>query len=103
MSATSAMVAGERADRIMSVFARAELGETDDGMASISVTIAPDEAFVTRALMRIEAELMLEDADAFRSGHDDLRTSGQRGADALVLLVQRASDALADARERQER
>ena len=97
----STMVAGERADRIMSVLARAEFERDGNGMTSFSLTIQPDEAYVTRALMRIEAELLLEDADALRSGFEVVRTSGERCADALLLLLQRASDALAPARRRE--
>lgn len=90
----SALVAGEPADRIMAVLARSQRGRSDDGMATISLTVEPHEVFVFRALMRLEAELLLEDADSLRSGHDDLRTTGQRGADAFALLVERSAEAL---------
>lgn len=90
----TALVAGEPADRIMAVLARSDMGRSEAGMATISSTVQPDEVFVLRALMRLEAELMLEDADSYHSGHDELRTTGQRCADAFALLVERAAEAL---------
>jgi hypothetical protein len=38
--------------------------------------------------MRVEAELLREDADAIGSGEEEHRTYEQRAADALLRLVQ---------------
>ena len=92
------LVAGEPAHKIMAVFARAEREENDEDLATISITIHPDEVFFARALMRVEAELLLEDADAHVSVDDEVRTSDQRGFDAMVLLMRRTSEALTAAR-----
>jgi hypothetical protein len=47
-----------------------------------------------RALMRIEAELLLDDARRLRGADVVWRTPEQRGADALMLLVLRSAVAL---------
>jgi Domain of unknown function (DUF222) len=61
----------------------------DDGMWTSSITLDPTEgAPVQRALMRVEAELLREDADAIGSGEEEHRTYEQRAADALLRLVQ---------------
>lgn len=42
-----------------------------------------------RAMMRAEAELLLEDADALQPGrYEEQRTGDQRAADALVRLAE---------------
>lgn len=48
-----------------------------------------------RALMRVEAELLLEDADCLGAADVEDRTPEQRRADALVALVLRVQEALA--------
>ena len=60
----------------------AYLDFVESGMVSVRGTIG-DSAI--RALMRVEAELLLEDADAL-NGSSPQRTEGQRRADALALL-----------------
>ncbi len=47
-----------------------------------------------RALMRVEAELLLEDADRLGEPGGEERTPDQRRADALLALTLRMSDAL---------
>ena len=42
-----------------------------------------------RALMRIEAEFFLEDAELLGTAADKQRTHEQRGADALLELARR--------------
>jgi hypothetical protein len=61
----------------------------DDGMWTSSITLDPTEgAPIQRALMRVEAELLREEADAIGSGEEEDRTYEQRAADALLRLVQ---------------
>lgn len=43
----------------------------------------------TRALMRIEAELLLDDADTLMTTSGEPRTQSERRADALVAMVLR--------------
>lgn len=63
-------------------------------MWSFTTRLEPDigDPFV-RALMRVEARLMLEDADRVGRLGAEHRTYGQRAADALVMLVSSVADA----------
>jgi hypothetical protein len=47
-----------------------------------------------RALMRIEAELLLADADSLGSVDDEERTVEQRRCDALIELLMRVNVAI---------
>jgi hypothetical protein len=49
-----------------------------------------------RALMRVSAELLLQDADRLAVGNVNVRTDEQRNADAFVALVLRVADAVGD-------
>lgn len=66
----------------------------DDGMMAVGFQLdrrlAPP--FV-RALMRVEAELLLHDADRLGQGSNHPRTDGQRRADAFVALALRVVEA----------
>jgi len=60
-----------------------------DGMYRGSFALGPKVgAPLQRALMRVEAELLGEDADLVGCQNFQNRTPGQRAADALVRLVQ---------------
>ncbi len=60
--------------------------------ADVSLCMGPEEGGpVSRALLCIEAELFIEDADSLVTGHERLRTPEMRRADALVLLVTRSA------------
>jgi hypothetical protein len=58
---------------------------------STFVLEARDGIPLKRALMRVESDLLLEDADLV--GHQDsiIRTDGQRRGDALIRLIQTIS------------
>ena len=61
----------------------------EDGMFQSSVRLEPAVGRpLIRALMRAEAELLLEDADALGTGVETARTPEQRAADAFERLVQ---------------
>jgi hypothetical protein len=61
----------------------------DDGVYRSTVTLAPTLAVpLQRALMRVEAELLREDADSIGSQDYEGRTSAQRRADGFVRLVE---------------
>jgi hypothetical protein len=58
-------------------------------MASASVTLEPKNvAPLQRALMRVEAELLREDADTVGCRNFQNRTHVQRAADALIRLAE---------------
>ena len=62
----------------------------DSGGFESSVTLEPDVAQpLCRAMMRVQAELLLEDADSLGSDAYEDRTHEQRAADALVRLAVR--------------
>lgn len=88
------LVAGEPVTDLIRAFLQFETAEQPDGMYHIDARLQPDVAApLTRALMRVEAELLLRDADACGTdGYED-RTSPQRGADAFVELVTRCATA----------
>ncbi|OBI49945.1 hypothetical protein A5707_15835 [Mycobacterium kyorinense] len=46
----------------------------------------------TRALMRIEAELLLHDADLFTATSGETRTQSERRADAFTAMILRLDD-----------
>ena len=88
------LVAGEPVTELIRAFLQFETAEEPDGMHHIDARLEPDVAApLARALMRVEAELLLADADAWGTdGYED-RTSPQRCADALVELVTRCAAA----------
>jgi hypothetical protein len=69
--------------------------QNGNGTFHVHVTYGKDEGPpLARALMRIEAELLLEDARRLGSPQDAQRSPGDRSVDALVLLVLRTTAAL---------
>ena len=63
-------------------------------MATIRAKLEPDVgAPLARALMRVEAELLLKDADAVGTSQDARRAPAQRRFDALMTLVLRVNAA----------
>ena len=89
-------VAGESLEPLLSAFIRIwSEAEERDGMFEVSTTLPREEAEpLGRALMRLEAELLVADAAALgTSGHEE-RTPPQRRHDALLLLAQRISEAV---------
>lgn len=87
------LVAGEPVSELIRAFLEFETSERG-GRYEIHADLEADVAGpLARALMRVEAELLLEDADAWGTdGYED-RTSPQRCADALVELVTRCATA----------
>jgi hypothetical protein len=45
-----------------------------------------------RALMRIEAELLLHDADLFTASSGEIRTQSERRADAFTAMILRLDE-----------
>jgi hypothetical protein len=59
-----------------------------DGMYRSSFTLDPKDGVpLRRALMRVEAELLMEDADSIGGQEFEDRTPEQRAADALLRLL----------------
>ena len=90
MDIEDTIVYGERvADLLPALQAfRASMARRDDGMYEGRVSLKPNEATpFLRAHLRVQAELMLEDADSMASPVYDDRTYEQRAADAFVRLV----------------
>jgi hypothetical protein len=86
------LVYGERFGDLLPVLRKLTKGWRLDntGMCQFYAEFEPDLATpFFRALMRAEAELLLEDADTLRPGqYDQQRTNDQRSADAFVRLAE---------------
>lgn len=90
-----ATVYGESAQAILDTMRKSDRSVSDTGMYRFELRMSPDEASpIMRAHMRAEAELLLEDANAF-DPRVETRTAEQRGADAMVAVVTSAAKALA--------
>jgi hypothetical protein len=85
------IVAGEPVEPLFRALRRImSEAEEVDGMYRVSTTLPPEEAEpLGRALMRIEAELLVADAATVGTAQHEERTPPQRRHDALVLLAQR--------------
>jgi hypothetical protein len=88
------MIAGEPLDMLINALATIKPKKTREGMVRITAEMGHDlgSSFV-RALMRVEAELLAQDAEMLRGSESEFRTPDQRRADALVALVLRVTDA----------
>ena len=84
------VVAGEPADVLLEALLHFKWRTRADGVVSVSFRLEPElGAPLARALMRIEAELLLADADGVGTEADQERTHDQRLVDALFELVER--------------
>jgi hypothetical protein len=93
---TDTLVYGERVADLLPALLKFELDtEADeDGMCTGSWRLDPCEAApFLRALMRAEADLLRQDADAVGTPDQNDRTQEQRAADALVGVIRAACDA----------
>jgi hypothetical protein len=79
-------VAGERIVDLAEAMQNVTIGPLDRGLITIRGTVG--RPFV-RAVMRVEAELLIADANALSGGASLDRTYGQRRADAVTLLLER--------------
>jgi hypothetical protein len=93
---TDTCVAGEPAETLLQALRQIKWKNGPDGMATGSARLEPRLGHpLFRALMRVQAELMLDDADRLGSETSEDRTHEQRAADALVALADRVVDAIA--------
>jgi hypothetical protein len=88
------MVAGEPLDVLVKALASFKFRKTPRGMINVTAQLDRDlgPPFL-RALMRVEAELLVHDADLVGGSEVENRTPDQRRADALVALVLRITEA----------
>lgn len=93
MSSTE-IVAGEDIREVMEVLSKLKWTESDDGSWTSHGTWGTEGNAFARALMRIDAELMTDEADLIGSPGHRLRTDDQRRADAFYELVMRIGDSL---------
>ena len=86
-------VAGESIETLREAFLHFEQRRARDGMTEFSFRLEPRLGVpLLRALMRVEAELLLLDAETLGDPDHEERTPPQRGADALVALVLRVGE-----------
>jgi hypothetical protein len=91
-NSTDGTLAGEPIGQLHAILREMILAGGEDGSVRVTLSLNHDDgACLVRALMRIEAELLLHDAE-----HVNLtgspRTAQQRRADAFVALALRAMD-----------
>jgi hypothetical protein len=90
-----AHVAGEPLDTLVEALSHVEVQPARDGMTGYSMRLEPRLGTpLFRALMRVEAELLRDDADHFGDPERENRTYEQRAADAFVALTLRIGSAL---------
>jgi hypothetical protein len=90
------LVAGEPVHALLAALVQFDLQRAPNGRLNMSCDLdGPTGAPLARALMRVEAELLLSDAERVVPGvGPPIRTPDQRRADAFVALVCRVEDAL---------
>ena len=88
-------VAGESLDDLVKVMSNVRLDEHPQGLNLAELVLNEEEtAIFRRALMRLEAELLLDDADVLDAGSlATMRSPAQRQHDAFMLLVDRIIEA----------
>lgn len=92
---TDRQIAGEALEDLIAVMRNVQLGDQEDGLTEASLVLNDAEAVILhRALMRVEAELLLADADRLdEASLTSLRTPTQRRHDAFMVIVERVIEA----------
>jgi len=88
---TKHLIAGEEAGAIAEALKRMTATEPDeDGFVEARINAPiPIVAPLFRALMRVEAQLLLSDAADYPHTEESRRSSGERSVAALVQIAQR--------------
>ncbi|ONM47586.1 DUF222 domain-containing protein [Nocardia donostiensis] len=88
-------VAGERRDDLLRALSYVSTESRDDGSYIVNGDLPPEVAppFI-RAIMRVEAELLLHDAEFVTIDEGEPRTPEERRADAFLALALRVTDNL---------
>ncbi|MEV6072813.1 hypothetical protein AB0L82_40250 [Nocardia sp. NPDC052001] len=91
----SDLVAGEKRSDLVRALSYVSMEDAPDGGTIVNGDLPPDiaPAFV-RAIMRIEAELLLNDAELVTIDQGEPRTPEERRTDALIALLLRVDDRL---------
>ena len=85
-------VAGESIELLWAALGKLQHRTTNDGMVEITGRLERELGDpLCRAVQRIERELLEQD---IAEGDSEVRTTGQRRADAFVILVQRLENPL---------
>ncbi|MFI9510820.1 hypothetical protein [Nocardia sp. NPDC052566] len=89
----SDLVAGERRDDLLRALSYVSTESGPDGEYIVNGDLPPEVAppFI-RAIMRIEAELLLHDAEQVTVETGEPRSPDERRADAFVALALRVTD-----------
>ncbi|WP_028479390.1 hypothetical protein [Nocardia sp. CNY236] len=89
----SDLVAGERRADLLRALSYVSTESQPDGSYVVNGDLPPDVAppFI-RAIMRVEAELLLHDAELVTVEDGEPRTPEERRTDAFVALVLRVDD-----------
>jgi hypothetical protein len=86
---------GESAVELIEILKLMKRGRRPNGMWHFELSLPCEQmAPLVRAIMRVEAELLLDDARRVGTDDEERRTPEQRRADALVALTLRVADAL---------
>ncbi len=95
MATPKPTVAGESLDDLVAVLSNLQVCDEVDGLTEVDLRLNGEEsAIFRRALMRLEAELLLDDANELDvASLATMRTPVQRRHDAFMLLVERILDA----------
>ncbi|WP_375478045.1 hypothetical protein [uncultured Jatrophihabitans sp.] len=86
------LIGGETVADLVEALQELEVYPEDGGMAQMGGPVGPP---AVRALMRLEADLLLADADALASMSGSGRTAGQRRHDAFHQLVKQLAERVA--------
>jgi hypothetical protein len=91
-------VAGETFEDLAAVLSGLQAGDAVEGVTELDLRLTDAEMVILRrALMRLEAELLLDDADLLTvASLSALRTPPERQHAAFMLLVQRMIEAAVD-------
>ncbi|MCP2277447.1 hypothetical protein ACFYT3_09030 [Nocardia amikacinitolerans] len=89
----SDLVAGERRADLLRALSYVSTESGPDGEYIVNGDLPPEVAppFI-RAIMRVEAELLLHDAELVTVDNEEPRTPDERRTDAFVALVLRIDD-----------
>ncbi|WP_040792852.1 MULTISPECIES: DUF222 domain-containing protein [Nocardia] len=91
----SDLVAGERREDLLRALSYVSTESRADGSYVVNGDLPPEVAppFI-RAIMRVEAELLLHDAEFVTVEEGEPRTPEERRADAFLALALRVTDVL---------
>jgi hypothetical protein len=94
---TQTLIAGESIDDLALALSQLEFRPTEDGMVRMKGTLEREVGVpLHRALLRVEADLLLQEADerTVDGPFGKHRTDDQRRADAFIELARRFGEAM---------